>query len=362
MDVAAIKVGILIDYPTRPGQPSDLLDAIRLVLEESVASGLIDRPVELVERAVVGLPNGEYRLVRQAYDELVEEGCLVVFGPYVSENVVPLRDHVERRAEVAIITMAASEGALGEWCFALNNGSMAEEPVILGEVVRRDGHRRVAIAYESSLIGQEYLAASERAYAAAGLEIVGRVPVPQVQADKVQAVQELRAMEPDAVAHVGFGHGLWGFNDALDAIGWDPPRYTTTAFEMAYAADVWFPQLEGWIGLESFDERNEVGQAFLDRFEARYGRRRDYFTPCFGHDVGTVIAHGLATARPLTGPGVREGLERIKLLPAASGAPGTRLRFGRFMRQGWVGNDYLVARRIPRGGTAAVFHGTATGN
>jgi ABC-type branched-subunit amino acid transport system substrate-binding protein len=361
MQVVPIKVGILVDYPTRPGAPSDMLDAVRLVLEESVASGMLDRPVELIERSVLGLPNGEYRVVRDAFDELVDEGCLVIFGPYVSENVVPLRDHVEATAEVAIITMAASEGALGEWCFALNNGSMSDEPVILGEVMKRDGHRRIAIAFENSLIGQEYLGFSERAYRNAGLEIVATVAVPQVETDKVVAVTELRAADPDAVVHVGFGHGLWGFNDALATIGWDPPRYTTTAFEMAYAADMWFPHLVGWIGLESFDERNEVGQAFLDRFEAKYGRRRDYFTPCFGHDVGTVIAHGLSTARPLTGRGVRDGLERIKQVPAASGAPGTRLRFGRFMRQGWVGNDYLVARRIPPGGTAAVFHGTGTG-
>jgi ABC-type branched-subunit amino acid transport system substrate-binding protein len=362
MQVAPLKVGILVDYPTRPNAPSDMLDAIRLVLEEAVASRLIDRPVELIERSVLGLPNGEYRVVRRAYDELVEEGCLVIFGPYVSENVVPLRDHVEARGEVAIITMAASEGALGEWCFALNNGSMSDEPYILGEVMRRDGHQRIAIAFENSLIGQEYLAFSERAYVAAGLEIVDRVAVPQVESDKVEAVRSLQESKPDAVVHVGFGHALWGFNDALATIGWDPPRYTTTAFEMAYASDDWFPHLRGWIGLESFDERNEVGQAFLDRFETKYGRRRNYFTPCFGHDVGTVIAHGLANARPLTGAGVRDGMERIKQLPAASGAPGTRLRFGKFMRQGWVGNDYLVARRIATDGTAAVFHATGTGN
>ena len=107
--------------------------------------------------------------------------------------------------------------------------------------------------------------------------------------------------------------GSGASTDALDTIGWDPPRYTTTAFEMAYAADAWFPQLEGWIGLESFDERNDVGQAFLDRFSAKYGRRSDYFLPCFGHDVATVIAHALAAARPLTGAGVRDGMEHIEL-------------------------------------------------
>lgn len=359
--ITPIRVGVLIDYPLHPQAPTYMTDAIRLVLDESVESGMVDRPIEIVDRQVLGLPNGSYRVVQQAYDELVEEGCLVIFGPYVSENVVPLRNHVERRGEVAIITMAGSENALGEWCFALNNGSMPEEPVLLASVIRQDGHRRIAIAHEASLIGREYLGFAESAYAEAGFEIVASIAIPQVETDKKDTVETLRKAEPDALVHVGMGHGIWGFNDALAAVDWDPPRYTTTAFEMAYISDEWMQHLVGWIGLDSFDERNEVGQAFLDRFEARYGRRRDYFGTCFGHDVGTVISRGLAGARPLTGEGVRDAIERIKLVPAASGAPGTMLRFGRFIRQGWMGMDYLVARRVLPDGKTVVFHATASG-
>ena len=360
MQVEPIKVGILIDYPSPPGMRNPIVEGIQLVLEEAVADRRIDRPFELVERSVLGLPNGSYRAVRQAFDELVGEGCLVAFGPFISENVVPLREHVDKVAEMAIITMAGSEGALGEWCFALNNGSTTEEPVLLSAIMRRDGHKRIAIAHETSLIGQEYLAVADRVYREAGFEIVATVAIPQVEADKVDAVTALREAEADAIVHVGFGHGLWGFNDALRTIDWDPPRYTTTAFEMAYISDAWLPQLIGWIGLDSFDERNPVGQAFLSRFEARYGYRRDYFGTCFGHDMGTVIALGLSGARPLTGAGVRDAMERIKMVPAASGAPGTLLRFGRFMRQGWMGADYLVARRMLPD-TTVVFHATASG-
>jgi branched-chain amino acid transport system substrate-binding protein len=180
--------------------------------------------------------------------------------------------------------------------------------------------------------------------------------IPQVEADKVAAALELRKAGPDAIVHVGFGHGLWGFNDGLAAADWDPPRYTTTAFEMAHIDDVWFRHLAGWIGLDSFDERNEVGQSFLDRFEARYGRRRDYFMPVLCRDVATVMVRGLAGARPLTGAGVKEAIEDIKLVPSASGAPGTCLRFGRYIRQGWMGVDYLVARRVLPDASAHVFH------
>jgi hypothetical protein len=183
-----------------------------------------------------------------------------------------------------------------------------------------------------------------------------------VEADKAEAVKSLRAAEPDALVHVGFGHGLWGFSDALLEADWNPPRYTTTAFEMAHINAEWMRHLRGWIGLDSYDERNEVGQAFLDRFEARYGRRPGHSMPGLAHDVATVIVRGLAAARPLTGEGVKSGIEAVKLVPAASGAPGTFLRFGRFIRQGWLGSDYLIARRVLPDGSGHVFHAAPSEN
>lgn len=360
--VVPLKVGLLNDYPTRAKTDNDTLDTIRMVLDEAIEAGLIDRPVQLVQRDVVGLPNGSYKAVERAFDELVDEGCLVIFGPYVSDNAVPLRAHVDKTAEVPIIILSGSEGALGEWCFALNNGSMPEEPRMLAAVLRGDGHRRIAIARESSLIGMEYLHYAERAYIDAGLQLVATVAIPQVEADKGDAVAALREANPDAIVHVGFGHGLWGFNDALSVANWDPPRYTTTAFEMAHINEDWMRHLAGWIGLDSYDERNEIGQAFLDRFATRYGRRPGYFMPCLCHDVATVIVHGLAGARPLTGAGVKDAMEDIKLIPSASGAPGTCLRFGRYIRQGWMGVDYLVARRVLPDASAHVFHAAPSAN
>ncbi|QLL08822.1 ABC transporter substrate-binding protein [Mycobacterium vicinigordonae] len=354
--VAPLKVGLLNDYPTSGVTENNTVAALQLVMEEALASNLIDRRVELIERNVVGLPNGTFQAVERAFDELVEEGCLVIFGPWVSDNVVPLRAHVDETAKVPIITLSGSEGALGEWCFALNNGSMAEEPVMLAAVMIGDGRSRIAIAHEASLIGKEYLSFAEKVYATAGLKVVTTVAIPQIQADKAAAVAALRASDPDAVVHVGFGHGLWGFTDALLGAGWNPARYTTTAFEMAHINAEWMRHLSGWIGLDSYDERNEVGQAFLDRFEAKYGRRPENSMPCLSHDAATVIVRALAAARPLTGEGVKTGLEQVKLIPAASGAPGTFLRFGRFIRQGWLGSDYLIARRVLPDGSGHVFH------
>lgn len=362
-DVAPVRVGLLVDYMEGPENIDPVVrQVLELTMDEYLEGGVLERPVEFVLRAVQGLPNGSFRAVRDAFYELVDEDCVVIFGPYVSENGEPLRRYVEELAEVPIITMAGTENMLGEWVFALNNGSMEEEPIIMAAVCRHDGRRSVGIAYEQSLIGQEYLTTCRRACLDAGLQITGEVPIPQVATEKVAAMEELRAGEPDAIFHVGFGLGLVGMNDALDAIGWMPPRYTTTAFEFAHGSEVWMQQLAGWIGLDSFDERNPVGQAFLDRYEARYGTRPEYFMPVYCHDMARMIALAIASAKPLTGPGVKHALEHVKMIPAASGAPGTRMRFGRYIRQGWMGAEYLVARRVLPDASRTVFHGTIEGS
>jgi hypothetical protein len=73
------------------------------------------------------------------------------------------------------------------------------------------------------------------------------------------------------------------------------------------------------------------------------------------------MAIALANARPLTGLGVKNALEKIKMIPAACGAPGTRLRFGRYIRHGWVGSEFLVARRVLPDASGSVLHGTIEG-
>ena len=361
-EVTPVRIGLLIDYLDDDGRfDENILPSLQLVADEYVEQGLLERPVEFVVRAVQGLPNGSFRAVRNAFFELVEQDSLVIFGPWVSENGAALRRYVEDLAEVACITMGASETMLGEWVFGLPAGSMEEEPIVMATVAAYDGCRTVGIAFEDSLIGTEYLRTTRVACHEAGLRITAEVAIPQVESDKRTAMATLAAGGPDGIVHVGFGLGIPGMNAALQDLGWMPPRYTTTAFEFAATSQWWREQLAGWIGLDQYDERNVTGRSFLDRFETRYGRRPEYFFPVYCYDVGRLMLTALANARPLTGVGVKQALEKIKLLPAASGAPGTRLRFGKYIRHGWVGSEFLVARRVLPDASGIVLHGTIEG-
>src|SRR5262249_57082926 len=71
------------------------------------------------------------------------------------------------------------------------------------------------------------------------------------------------------------------------------------------------------------------------------------------HDLATTALEALRHAPALTPAGVRSGLERLRGIPAAAGAPGTTIGFGPFDRDGYKG-PLIVYREIRDG--RAVMH------
>jgi branched-chain amino acid transport system substrate-binding protein len=345
-----IKLGMLNDLEMPADLPRDALQdlkqSVELVLQDAYDAGELDRPVEIVMRNADGLPIGNVKSVIDAYGELVDEGCLAVFGPNISENTIPLRPEIERRFQVPAISICGADEWLGEWTFGLPNGSMTDEPIVIAHLLAKAGQRTAGVLVERSLIGQLYLRGFRDACRDAGIKILAEEAIAQTGLDIGDAVRAIHGAKPDALVHLGFGFGVIRINEALDALSWDPPRYMGTAFEDVYFSHEIWDAFVGWVGLEQYDEDNVVGQRFLDQFEAAYGRRPEYFATVVSRDVAVSFARAFANAEPLSPRGVLEALERVKMVPAASGAPGTAISFGKWTRRGWMGPGYLVARTL----------------
>lgn len=356
-DAEPIKLGYLFDFKLPEGYPEEMrLDLTRpfeLVFSKGLESGMIDRPVQIVFREVEGLPKGSAKAVIDAYGELVDEGCLAVFGPAITDNAVPTKEAIEQRFHVPAISVTGTEDWLGEWTFALPQGSMTDEPRFWAQLLAKGGHKTVGCLIEHSLIGDSYMRTFRDACAALGIRIVAEEWIAQTAQDVTGAVTRAHEAGAEALVHCGFGFGVVRVNPALQALGWDPPRFMGTAFENAWLNELIWSSMLGWVGLDQYDETNPVGQAFLDEFEAAYGRRPEYCVPVVNRDLAMVLLHAFGDAHPLTPRGVKEALERVKMIPAASGAPGTFLSFGKWMRRGWVGAGYLVARRLDPDGVHA---------
>jgi ABC-type branched-subunit amino acid transport system substrate-binding protein len=352
-----IRLGYLFDFKLPDSFPQsmreDLVRPFELVFADGLERGVIDRPVEIVFREVEGLPKGSIKAVIDGYGELVEEGCLLVFGPAITDNCVPTREAIEERFHVPAISMTGTDDWLGEWTFSLPQGSMTDEPIFWADLLAKAGHTTVGALVEQSLVGDSYIRNFRAACARKGIRIVAEAQIPQTAQDIEAQVRALHAAQPQAIVHCGFGFGIVRISPVLAALGWDPPRYMGTAFQNAWINPIMWRAILGWVGIDQYDEGNPVGQAFLDRYDAVYGRRPQYCVPVMNRDFATVVLHAFADARPLTPKGVREALERVKMVPAAGGAPGTYLSFGRWTRRGWMGAGYLVARTLDPDGVSS---------
>src|SRR5690242_17615174 len=295
-----IKLGYLFDFKLPDGYPQEMRDDLRqsfeLVFEQGLQQGLIDRPVELVFREVEGLPKGTIKAVIDAYGELVDEGCLAVFGPAITDNCVPTREAIEDRFHVPAMSMTGTDDWLGEWTFSLPQGSMTDEPIFWAQLMAKAGHTEVGALIEHSLVGESYIRNFRKAASAQGMRIVAEEWIAQTAQDIGDAVRKLRDAKPDAIVHCGFGFGIVFVNPVLEELDWNPPRYMGTAFQNAWINPIMWRAILGWTGLDQYDEENQVGQRFLDRYEAAYGRRPQYCVPVMNRDFATVLLHAFADA------------------------------------------------------------------
>ena len=261
-----IKIGYLMDLILPDGLPEtyrqDLFAPFDMVFGTALERGLLDRPVELVYREVEGLPKGTVKAVVDAYAELVDEGCLAIFGPHIGDNAVAIGDALNERFRVPAISVTGSDDALGEWFFALPMGSHDDEPIFWADLLASRGHMHVGVLTEQSLIGEAYVKSFRKACWQRGIRIVAETPIAQTAQDVIEAVRTLHAAKADAIVQAGFGFGVVHVNSALAVLGWDPPRFAGTAFENAWLNDTLWDAFMGWTGVDQYDEGNLVGSAF----------------------------------------------------------------------------------------------------
>ena len=342
-----IKLGFLMDYAMPDSDiRDDFVQPLELVFSEGLESGMIDRPVEIVYREVEGLPRGTVKAVIDAFGELVDEGCVAVIGPHISDNAVAVREEIERQFRVPAISVCGSEDWLGEWTFLLNNGSMTDEPILWAHLMAKAGQKTAGVLVERSYIGQAYLQNFRRAAQYEGIQIVAEEYIAQTGQDIAAAVRTLHDVACRARSCTAASGSASRRSTTRCARSTGTRRATWAPRSRPASTQHIWDAFVGWIGLEQYDEANQVGQEFLDRFEAAYGHRPEYFGPVLWRDVAMSFLHAFADAAPLSPRGVRDALERVKMLPAACGSAGTRISFGTWIHRGWMGAGYLVARSL----------------
>jgi ABC-type branched-subunit amino acid transport system substrate-binding protein len=355
------KVGFVMDWGCDTPPIIDMYDAMRMALDEAEDSGLLDKPVDLIVAEVEGLPYGSFAPVLAAWRRLVEEGCICMVGPFQSENVLAIAPFVEEARVPTLSQTGSLDWGAGAYQFGINNGTFSDEATIVARYfAERRGCKRVASLHDDNALGDEYADFFRLAARRFGLEVVGDYSVSTFLDEEGSAKLLHRLQESGAEGFVFMGWGtpvVANIMKALRTMDWDPVRVVTSIFMgfiygMGYGYDtLWDTQpdvFEGWVGIEQWDTRNEVFVRMLDRFEARYGRRPEHCYTSLGYDQGRVVAEAISLARPHTAEGIRRGLERVRMLPTATGGPNTYLSYAPGDHRGFKG-EYIVLRKIQNG-------------
>lgn len=344
------RIGALVDLPPK----QEWLDAIQLAFDEAHEHGLVDRAIELVPREAYGQPWSDGLVTEDAFVALCrEERVLGVLGPMTTDSSLAVLGQVEA-LQVPTISMAGTLHFTGGYAFLLSNGGLADEPAIIAGWLAQQGHRRVVLLREVTEIGEEYTRWFRLNARQLGIEIVAEsvAAAPLMEPDEVAAaLAPLQRAGGDALVYLGLGRLNQVLRPALEQLAWDPPRIMCTAFVRALVSEKDARDIDGWVGVDQYDERNEVFQGVLDRFEARYGYRPAGTRASCGYDMGIVTAIALGRMRLATPTGLRDALETVRRVPACTGAPGTVITFGPRDHRGYRGSDFLILRRSVDGGT-----------
>lgn len=356
------RIGVMVDLPQMAGLSDMFPLGVEFALEEAHETGLIDRPAKIIVREYSGQPMSDYSTTVKAYRDLVEnEGVLGIAGPMTTDNCLAVLPEVER-LKVPNITICGTQLYVGESAFNLSNGGMGDEPAVIAAWLKSEGHTRVAILKDyPSQIGDEYVLYFKYACQSRGISIVGEEPTSPVcaQDEMLRAVENAKLRDPDALVYLGLGSTIPHLKPCLAKLDWDPPRVMCTAFVGATYSEDLAHSIEGWVGVDQYDERNTHLSDMLQRYREKHDGAEllPNSATSVGYDIGRSLALGLSRMRIASPWALRDALETIRREPATTGAPNTVITFGPQDHRGFKGADFLLLRRAKGGKTE--FVGTA---
>lgn len=351
------RVAVIQDWGSNHQPLYDQYDATRLAFEEATKSGLLDRPVEMQVFELEGLPFMRSEQIVEEIRKIVHEWePIALIGPHTSEDVLLMKPYLNQW-QIPTIVQSGTAEVSSEWIFGTQNGSFADEAVILADWLAEQGCKRIGVLREDNLFGDEYSFYVRQRLRQLKLNLAADIILPTfMSADETD--RAMVTMQDSGVD--GYVYGGLGFASkrvlvsakTAAAKGWNPPRCTGSIYMgsipgLGYGLTP--EDYEGWTGIDQYDETNPVFMAMLDRFAARFdGRRPMHCYTASGFDMGNLVANGISLSRAYTRQGLKLGLERVKRLPAAAGGPGTIMTCGQFDHRSFKG-PYISLRRVHNG-------------
>lgn len=345
---ATVRIGVLNDMGDGPDAPGDVTEWLQREVAAVQAAGRLDAEVEYVHAWGLGLPSGTAEAVERAFRELERQDVALIVGPAIGDNALLATPWVDRK-RVPTINWAGAERGRGEWMFHLQVGSHEDESLLIARHLKAIGADRVGVVFDQSPIGTRHLEYLRDEARIVGMDLVAMAGISPLTEDASSEVERILAVNPQGFVYLGLGLSAPGVARPLAARGWQGPRIMNTAGLRGYHGD-FAAVCDGWTYIDMHSDANRTLNALRKATNVPPDRA---VWAARGHDLGRLVAEGLARARSFDRAGVKHGLEQIKWLPAAEGEEGTLLGFGIHDR-GALHGRYLVLRQWLNGETNEV--------
>ena len=133
---------------------ADWIDPTILAIEDALNEGVWARsPVQLVIADARGLPRENYRKVIDGYRWLVEQGCVVVLGPMISDNSLVAAGHCQRARRARASAGPGAHKFASDYCFTVANGDIPTEGVMCAQWLHAAGPQEGRPVLGGRLVG-----------------------------------------------------------------------------------------------------------------------------------------------------------------------------------------------------------------
>jgi ABC-type branched-subunit amino acid transport system substrate-binding protein len=344
-----VKIGLLIDIDFNQ-LLADWVDPTILAIEDALNEGVWSRsPVQIVIADARALPRENYKKVIDGYKWLVDQGCVVIIGPTVSDNSLVLQDTANELG-VSLLGWTGAVRFASDYCFTIANGDIPTEGVICANWLHQQGIKKVGLFWEAGSSGRDYADYFRDEAIRLGLTVTREVKLEPNPRDLESHLAAMRDSGTEGLYYGGYGYACFHFGPALQALGWDPPRIMGTAFMFYSNKNQWGAGIEGWHGIDQLGEdgANPNYNAMIKRFTKRFGREARNVVVALAYDNARAAIQGIANAAIPEPESVRNGIERIRWMPTTNGGPGTYVQFGPGDHKGYKG-DFLTIRELRDG-------------
>jgi hypothetical protein len=339
-----MQIGLLFDFPQ--GDGGDGFErAVRLGLTET---GFDPASLTFLRRETLGLPAGRVEDVVAGFDELVAAGVDLILGPSISDNCLAARDAADR-ACVPAINYSGGERTRSEWMFHYQVGSLEEEPPLLVARMRERDMASCVVIHDASVVGERYREVLGWSTADANIEIRASAAIDPLATDLDAVVAGLRIHDPDVVIYLGLGASSHAVATAILDVGWQIPVLANSALMFGYVRPEWHAAWATWEYIDTIADDNTMRRT-LETLDPRSAASP---IGCCAFDIGRLVGAAAHRADRIDPAGLREGLERVKQLPATSGYQGTLIGFG-VQDRGALKGQFLVLRAWRGGRTVQV--------